>query len=136
MGLFTQPALGLVDEAEFVIVDAHRADRTFTEIEDFMANGWALAGDRSHLVVAIQVVLVGPITDHFSLQQLSGDIRITGRCDEGGKPVHAREDAVLHRVRWHVTGPAKERGHTEAAFEHSSLGLRERGLSTIRPGED
>jgi hypothetical protein len=39
----TQPALGLIDEAEFVIVDAHRADRTFTQVEGFMANGRALA---------------------------------------------------------------------------------------------
>ena len=36
MGLFAQPALGLVDEAELVVVDAHRADRAFAEVEDFV----------------------------------------------------------------------------------------------------
>ena len=32
--------------------------------------------------------------------------------------------------------PAKERGHAEAALEDCSLGLRERRLTAIRPGED
>src|SRR5256886_10804168 len=31
--LFTQPTLGLVDEAELVIVNAHRSDTAFTEVE-------------------------------------------------------------------------------------------------------
>ena len=34
--LFTQPASGLVDEAELIVVDAYRADRAFTEVEDFV----------------------------------------------------------------------------------------------------
>ena len=34
--LFTQPAMGLVDETILVVVDAHRADRAFAEVEDFV----------------------------------------------------------------------------------------------------
>src|SRR5207237_9413831 len=44
--LFTQPALGLVNEAKLVVVDAHRADGAFAEIEDFVTRGLvSLAGD-------------------------------------------------------------------------------------------
>src|SRR5437016_4375284 len=43
---FTQPALGLVNEAKLVVVDAHRADGAFAEIEDFVTRGLvSLAGD-------------------------------------------------------------------------------------------
>ncbi len=63
MGLFAQPALRLVDEAELVVVNAHRAHCAFTEVEDLMTRGRALAGDGVHLVVAIQMVLVGLVTD-------------------------------------------------------------------------
>src|SRR5438045_3358910 len=37
MRLFTYPAIGLVDEAKLVIVNPHRADGAFAEIEDFVA---------------------------------------------------------------------------------------------------
>src|SRR5881296_1243920 len=37
MRLFTHPAIGLVDEAKLVIVNPHRADRAFAEVEDFVA---------------------------------------------------------------------------------------------------
>ena len=67
MGLFAQPALGLVDEAVFVVVDAHRADRAFAEVEDLVPRGGAFAGDRGHLVVAVQMVLVGPVADRLAL---------------------------------------------------------------------
>src|SRR5437762_1908563 len=109
MGLFTQPALGLVDEAVLVIVNANRADRAFAEVEDFMTHGRAFAGDGGHLVETIQMVPVGAVTDLFAFQQLLGNVRITGRGNEGGKPVQSGEDAVLHGVRRYMTRPAKDR---------------------------
>src|SRR5207248_3599122 len=60
VGLLTEPALGLVDEAIFVIVDADGADRAFAEIEDLMTGGGAFAADGIQLVVAVQMVFVGP----------------------------------------------------------------------------
>src|SRR5436190_5002248 len=45
MRLLTQPALGLVDEAELVIVNTNRADRAFAEVEDFVTRGGTFAGD-------------------------------------------------------------------------------------------
>ena len=136
LGLFAQPAGRLVDEAELVVVNAHRADRAFAEVEDFVTRGRPFAGDGVQLVVAIQMVLVGPVADLLALQQFVGDVRIAGRGHEGRQPVQAGEDAVLHRVRRHMARPAKECRHAEAAFEDRSLGLRERRLTAIGPGKD
>jgi len=36
-------------------------DCAFTQVENFMAHGWALAGDGGHLVVTIQMVLTPPV---------------------------------------------------------------------------
>ena len=136
MGLFTQPAGGLVNEPELVIVNAHRADRAFAEVEDFMAHGRAFAGDGGHLVVAVQMVLVGPVTEFHTFEQLFGDVRVAGGGEEGREPVQAGEDAVLNGVRRDVAGPAQDAGNTEAAFEDRPFGLRERRVAAIGPGEE
>ena len=70
LGLLAQPALRLVDEAELVVVDAHRADRAFAEVEDLVTLGRALAGEHGRLVVAVEVVLVGPVADLHALEQV------------------------------------------------------------------
>src|SRR5580693_9069106 len=101
-----------------------------------MARGRAFAGDGSHLVIAVQMVLVRAITDRFTLQQLFVDVWITGRRNERGKPIQAGEDAVLHGVRRYMTGPAKDRRYAEAALEDCSLGLRKRRLTAIGPGKE
>src|SRR5439155_2841766 len=51
--LFTQPALGLIDETIFVVVDTNRADRAFAKVEDFVTVRRTLAGDGVHLVIPI-----------------------------------------------------------------------------------
>ena len=45
MGLLTEPAGGLVDETKLIVVDAHRTDRAFDEVEDFVTRGRPFAGD-------------------------------------------------------------------------------------------
>src|SRR5438094_5840098 len=87
--LFTQPALGLIDETIFVVVDTNRADRAFAKIEDFMTRGRTLAGDSIHLVVAIQVVLVSPVAKFHTLEQLVGDVRVASGSHESRKPIQA-----------------------------------------------
>src|SRR4029453_17582519 len=59
--LGTKPAIGLVDETIFVVVDAHRADGAFAEVEDLVALGRTFAGDGVRLVVSVQMVLVSPV---------------------------------------------------------------------------
>ena len=136
VGLGAQPAVGLVNETVLVVVNAHRADGAFAEVEDFMARGRALAGDGGHLVVAVQMVLVGLVAELHALEQLVGDVRIAGGVKEGREPVHAGEDAVLHGIRRDMAGPAQDAGHAEAAFHDRPLALRERRLPAIGPGED
>src|SRR5438552_214322 len=104
--LFTQPALGLINETIFVVVNPYRADRAFAEVEDFVTVRGPFASDGGHLVVAIQMVLVTPVAEFYTLEQLVSDVRVAGGVEEGGKPVQAGEDAVLHGVGRDVAGPA------------------------------
>ena len=62
----SQPA-GLVDEAILVVVDAHGAERALAEVEDLVAGRRTLAGDHVHLVVAVEMVLVGPVAHRLPL---------------------------------------------------------------------
>ena len=135
MRLFTEPASGLVDEAELVVVNAHRADGAFAEVEDFVTRGRAFAGDAGHLVIAVEMVLVGAVAEFHALEQLVGDVRIAGGGEEGREPIHAGEDAVLHGVRRDVAGPASDARHAEAAFHDRPFALRERRRAAIGPGE-
>src|SRR5947199_5193166 len=89
--LFTHPAIGLVDEAKLVIVNPHRADGAFAEVEDFVALLRTLAGDGVCLVVAIQVVLISAVAEFHTLKQLIGYVRVASSSEERGKPVQAGE---------------------------------------------
>src|SRR4051794_24213064 len=133
--LLTQPALRLIDETILVIIDAHRADRAFAEIEDFVTRRGALTRDGGHLVVTIQMVLVGPVAELYAFELLFGDVWVTGRGQKRRKPIQAGEDAVLDRARCHVAGPTQEAWYSETAFHHCSFALREWRAATIRPGE-
>src|SRR5882724_10050097 len=96
VGLFTQPAVGLVNEPVLVVVNANRADGAFAEVEDFVTVRWPFAGDGVHLIVAVQMVLISPVAEFHTLKQLIGDVRVTGSGEEGGEPIKTREDAILH----------------------------------------
>src|SRR5204862_6125412 len=65
--LFTRPALGLVDEAILVVVNAHRADGALAEIEYLVTRGRPLASDGVRLVITIQMVFVSPVTEFHTL---------------------------------------------------------------------
>ena len=65
-----------------------------------------------------------------------GDVRVAGGGEEGREPVQAGQDAVLHRVRRDVAGPADDARHAEAAFHDRPFALRERRRSAIGPGEE
>src|SRR6266581_4123309 len=82
-GLFTQPALGLVDKAILVVVNTDRTDCAFAEVKDLVTVRWAFAGDQVHLIVAVQMVLVGPVAEFHAFEQLVSDVRVAGRREEG-----------------------------------------------------
>ena len=68
MRFFAEPAAGLVDKAELIVVNAHRSDGAFDEVKNLMPFGWAFSGDRVHLVIAIQMVLVSPVAEFHTLK--------------------------------------------------------------------
>src|SRR5437868_15510180 len=82
------------------------------------------------------MVLVSPAAEFHTLEQLIGDVRVAGGIEECWEPVQAGEDAVLHRGRRHMTGPAQEARHAEAALHDRSFALRERCSAAIWPRED
>src|SRR5271156_1010978 len=130
-----EPALRLVDEAVFVVVNAHRADCAFAKIEYFVAIGRAFAGKHSGLIVAIQMVFVSPVAELHAFEQLIGDIRVSGHGSERGQPVHAGHDAVLYGTWRDMARPPGNTWHAETALHNRPLRLRERRGAAIRPGE-
>src|ERR1035438_189372 len=129
------PTLGLVSETVLEVVNAHRTESTLREVVEFMARGRTFAGDRSRLVIAIQMVLVGTAPQRHTFQQLVINVGIASGSQEGRVPVHAGEKAVLHRVRRHMSGPAKNRGHAETTLKDCAFFSSERRAATVRPGE-
>src|SRR5215472_5491188 len=98
MGFLTEPALGLVNEAKLVVVNANRAHCAFAEVKDFVARGWAFASDHGGLVVAIQVVFVSPVAEFHAFKQLLSDVRVAGGGKKGWEPIQSGDEAVLHTV--------------------------------------
>src|SRR3954451_12192924 len=116
--LFAEPAVGLVDESEFVVVNADSAYRAFAEVENFMTRRRTFARDRSQLVVAIKMVLVRSSADLLTFQQFVRDVRISGGGDKSGQPIQTGEDSVLNCVRRHFTGPTDQCWYPEAALKN------------------
>src|SRR5215471_18494293 len=134
-GLFARPAPRLHKERELEVVEANRAELRAAEIEQLAALGWAFAGEEIHLVVTVQMVLVGAIAELHPLQQLIGDVRVARRGHERGEPIEAGEDSVLDRARLDLPRPADDRGHAEAALADRALGVPERRHAAVGPRE-
>jgi len=83
LGFFTQPASRLVDETILIVVDAHGTQLAFPEVPDFVPVRRPFAGDHVHLVIAVQMTLVGCVADLLALLQLLDNVRVTGRRKEG-----------------------------------------------------
>src|SRR5260370_8528939 len=105
MRLFTDPAVRLADELEFVVVNAHGADGAFAGVEDFVTLGRAFAGDGGRLVVTVKMVLVSAVAEGPTLEQLFSNARFPGRREEGRHPVQASDDSALDPIRRHITTP-------------------------------
>src|SRR6516165_5142049 len=131
--LFARPAPRLRKERELEVVEANRAQLRAAEIEQLAALGWAFAGEKIHLVVAIEMVLVGAVAELHALQQLIGDVRVAGRGHQGGQPIEAGEDAILDRARLDLARPADDRRHAEATLADGALGVLEWRHAAIRP---
>src|SRR5262245_28693527 len=113
-----QPAVRLVDEAVLEVADPHRAERRLGEVEDLVALRRPLAGDQVELVVAVEMDLVGPLAELFTLHELVRDVRVARGGDEGREPVEARDDPVLDLAGRDAPGPADDHRRAEAPFHH------------------
>src|SRR5262245_59736940 len=100
-----------------------------------MALGWAFSGEQIHLIVTVQMVLVGPIAELHALQQLLTDIGIASRGHQGGEPIQSGDDLVLDGPRLDRARPANDARHTEAAFANGALGYPEGCHAAIGQGE-
>ncbi len=85
-----------------------------------------------HLVVAVEVDLVGAVAELLALLELLDDVRIAGRRDEGREPVEPGDDAVLDLAGRHLARPADDRRHAEAAFQRRPLAAGERASGRRR----
>src|SRR6185295_12339912 len=99
------PALRLLEELELEIIDPKGAQARPREVEKLMALGRPLVLQEVRLVVAIEVVLVGPVAEPRALEQLVCDVRIAGGGEQGREPVQGGKDAVLDRAWFDLARP-------------------------------
>src|SRR5581483_11598744 len=76
--LLAGPAPRLLVKLELEIVHAYGAQMRAFEIEKLVAFGWSFPFQHIHLVVAIEVILVGAVAELGAFQQLPGDVRVAG----------------------------------------------------------
>ena len=116
-----EPAVRLVDEAVLVVVDAHRAERAFGEVEELVPLRGSLAGDQVDLIVAVEMDLVSPIAECLALLQLLDNVGVAGGGDERREPVQAGNDPVLDLAGGNLARPSHDARHAETAFQHRTL---------------
>ena len=75
------PTVRLVVELVLEVVHPHRAELRASEVENLMASGGTFALEQSHLVITVQMVLVGPVAELHALEELVGDVRIARGVD-------------------------------------------------------
>src|SRR5262245_11160305 len=73
-----EPAVRLIDEPEFEVVDPRRPERALGEVPDLVALRWPRARDQIPLVVAVEMHLERRIAELLTLPQILDDAWITG----------------------------------------------------------
>src|SRR5262249_6030481 len=107
-GLFARPAERLLEERELEVVEPKRTQARTAEVEDLAAFGWASSGEKLRLIVAVEMVLIGPVAELHAPEELLGDFRISRRSHQRGEPVEAGEDPVLDRAGLDPARPADD----------------------------
>src|SRR6185436_18927528 len=83
----TRPALRLQIELVLEVIDADCAKMRTAKVEELVAGGRRLALQQAQLVVAVEMVLVGSITQLHAFEQLVGNVWIAGRSEERREPI-------------------------------------------------
>ena len=66
----SRPAVRLLVELVLEIIDADGTQMRAAEVEEFVTLGRPFAQQQVHLVVAVEMVLVGPVAELHALEQL------------------------------------------------------------------
>src|SRR5262249_60634400 len=106
------------------------------KVEVLGALGRAAAGEKIRLIVAVEMVLIGPVAELHAPEELLGDVRISRRSHQRGEPVEAGEDPVLDRAGLDPARPADDRRPAEATFADGTLGVAKSSHDAIRPCEN
>src|SRR5262249_55178848 len=81
------------------------------------------------------MVLVTPVAELNTVEQLIGDIRIASGGAQCWKPIETGYDSILNGAWLDMARPARDAWHAEAALTDCSFGLAERRHPAIRPGK-
>src|SRR5262249_10646395 len=103
--------------------------------EQLLALGWTFAGEEIHLVVTVEMVLVGPVAELNAPQQLIGDVRVARRRHQGGQPIEAGEESVLDAAGLDLAWPADDARNAEAPLADGAFGVLEWRHAAIGPRE-
>src|SRR5438132_13649804 len=133
--LFPWPALRLLVELEFEIINPEGTQVRTAEVKEFMTSGGTIAQQQIYLIVAVEVVLVGTLTQLHPFQELNLDVGITGGIRKRGQPVEPGEDVIHNGARLDLARPTNDCGHAEAAFISGAFSGLKRRHPAVWPGE-
>src|SRR5262249_1734975 len=105
------PALRLLIKLVLEVIDSYGSELRASEIEELVADRGAFALEQRHLIVAVEMILVGPVAELRALEKFFVDVRIARGGDERRIPVEPGEQSVLDRARLDVARPADDAGH-------------------------
>src|SRR6516165_4536319 len=108
---FARPAVGLLKELEFEVVDPECAELWSREIEQLVPLGRTFACQEVDLVVAVEVVLVHAALERHAFEELVGDVGVASGIGERRQTVELREDAIFDRAWLHLARLPDDRQH-------------------------
>src|ERR1700733_12817222 len=80
--LFSRPTVRLLNELKFEVVNSDCPQLWPPEVEDFMPRRRSFAGEEIELVVAVEMILVRPVAELDTFQELFDNVGIACRCGE------------------------------------------------------
>src|SRR5262249_57995877 len=93
-----------------------------------------LTGQIGDLVVAVEMDVIRLAADRATVEELLGNVRITGSSEQRRKHVDVRNDAVEDRAGLDLTRPTHEARHPPTTLPVAVLLGAERGRGAVRPG--
>jgi hypothetical protein len=128
---FPRPAVQLPLELELAVIDANDTPVRSSEVKSHEERQ-VFAQEEVHLIVAVEVALVGSVTELCSFQDLIGYGGVADGSLERWEPIKAGDNAVLNHTLLHLARPASNGCHAEAALADDILDGSEPRHAAIR----